>query len=68
MSQTTIKVTGMTCGGCAKSVERALSQKPGVSAARVSLPDNAVTVDFNPAQVQQAGLEDAIKKAGFGVG
>ena len=68
MEKATIKVSGMTCGGCVAGVERALRQRPGVSAAKASLADANVTVEFDGAQIQKAALEDAIRKAGFGVG
>lgn len=62
-----IAVDGMTCGGCVKSVERALSHQAGVSAAKASLEAKRVTVEFDAAQTNQAQLENTIRKAGFTV-
>lgn len=57
-----LKVTGMTCGGCARAVERAVG---GVAA--------DVKVDLAAAEVRFADTADAarvaeaIRKAGFGI-
>ena len=62
-----IKVTGMTCGGCASAVERALKAVPGVSEAKVSLPNHQATVEFNEGQTTHQQLKSAIEKAGYAV-
>lgn len=67
MDHITIPVEGMTCGGCVKSVERALSHQSGVSAAKASLEAKQVKVDFDGAQVSRDQLEQTIRKAGFTV-
>lgn len=56
---TTYRVTGMTCGGCAKSVETAIrAAAPGASVS-VDLAAKAVTVEgASAAQVRQA-VDDA---------
>lgn len=64
----TIAVTGMTCGGCARTVEQALAAVPGVSAASVDLPGRRAKVEFNPALVTKDVLAHAIEGAGYGVG
>jgi copper chaperone len=67
MTKVTIPVDGMTCGGCVKSVERALAHQPGVSTAKASLEAKNVVVEFDAAHVAPAQLEQAIRKAGFTV-
>lgn len=62
-----ISVEGMTCGGCVKSVERALSHHIGVITAKASLEDKRVSVEFDVAAVNRAQLEHTIRKAGFSV-
>jgi copper chaperone CopZ len=55
-------VGGMTCGGCAGAVTRALSAVPGVVEARVDLAGGRATVSGT------AGAEDlirAVEAAGF---
>lgn len=65
LDSTTIKVSGMSCGGCVKSVSGALTALPGVAKAEVSLELAQAIVDFDPAQVTRASLVKAIEDAGF---
>jgi len=67
MENTQIKVAGMTCGGCVKSIQNALSARDGVSSATADLESGIVSVDFDPAQIQQPQLEQAIVDAGFDI-
>lgn len=62
-----IPVEGMTCGGCVKSIERALSHQIGVTAAKASLENKRVSIEFDVAAVNRAQLEQTIRKAGFTV-
>ena len=61
----TLAVTGMTCGGCARSVERKLTATPGVSTAVVNLEAATATVQFDPERTQKAGLIAAVESLGF---
>jgi len=62
-----LKVEGMTCGGCVKSIQNALSSRDGVAKAEANLEAKLVTVEFDPALIQRAGLVEAIEDAGFDV-
>jgi copper chaperone CopZ len=62
----TLAVTGMSCGGCAGSVQRALERHPGVSAAAVSLAQNSATVEFDPASTSAEALVEAVRATGYG--
>lgn len=65
METTTIKVSGMSCGGCTASVTKVLSETPGVAKVAVVLEPGQATVEFDPAQVSRAALCAAIDDAGF---
>lgn len=65
MEKIIIPVEGMTCGGCVKSIERALLTQSGVKTAQASLEAKNVTVDFDAALIGKAQLESTIQKAGF---
>ncbi len=65
METTTIKITGMSCGGCTASVTKVLSETPGVAKADVTLTPGQAVVAFDPAQVTRAALCAAIDDAGF---
>ena len=67
METTTLKIGGMTCGGCVASVQRVLSELDGVQHAEVSLARNEATIEFEPGRVKPADLETAIEDAGFEV-
>ncbi len=65
METTTLKVGGMSCGGCVKSIIGVLSALPGVSKAEVSLEQAQAVVEFDAAQVSREQLAAAIEDAGF---
>ena len=60
-------VQGMTCGGCERSVQNALTSHKGVVAAKADRTSGTVAVEFDPAQIEQAALAKAITAAGFQV-
>jgi copper chaperone len=67
VEQIKLQVEGMTCGGCVKSVQNALTARDGVSEASADLDSATVTVDFNPAVIQESAIRDTIEDAGFDV-
>jgi copper chaperone CopZ len=62
-----LTVRGMTCGNCARSVERKLSATPGVSKATVDLVNANATVDYDGSVVTPATLADAVRQLGYEV-
>jgi copper chaperone CopZ len=60
-----LAISGMTCGGCAGAVTRALSAVPGVVEARVDLAAGRATVT-GTARAQD--LVHAVEAAGFSGG
>ncbi len=65
METTVLKVHGMTCGGCVRSVTNVLKTLPGVAAAEVSLEKSEAKVTFDPALANAALLRKAIEDAGY---
>jgi len=64
MAQTIqLKVTGMTCDHCVRSVTGALSEVPGVKAVEVSLEKNAATVEGE--SVDPKALIAAVEDEGY---
>jgi copper chaperone len=59
MTETTIKVEGMSCGHCKMAVTKAISGVEGVSSVDVDLDKGEANVAYDP----QATDIDAIKKA-----
>jgi copper chaperone CopZ len=57
---TTLAVSGMTCNGCVKHVDKALRSIPGVTAVEVSLAENAAKVVHDgPVETLVAAVHDA---------
>ncbi|OSI07495.1 mercuric transport family protein [Neisseria animaloris] len=65
METINIKIGGMTCGGCVKSVTKVLEALNGVTKAEVDLASSSAQVTFDPAKVQTAALIETIEDAGF---
>ncbi len=67
MQTLSFDVSGMTCGGCTGSVQRALGKIDGISHADVTLRPGVAIVVVDPARVTSAQIESAIGKLGYGV-
>ena len=67
MERIELTVEGMTCGGCVNSIQNALNGRDGISNAAADLESKIVTIEFDPAVIQRAGLVQAIEDAGFDV-
>lgn len=61
----TIRVKGMTCGGCATSVEKALKSTEGVQEARVSFERGKAVIKYDDQKVTIAKLREVINNTGF---
>jgi copper chaperone CopZ len=60
-----LSVQGMTCGNCARSVEKKLAGTPGVSKATVDLAGAAASVEYDADLVKPEALINAVKQLGF---
>ncbi|MCC3344930.1 copper ion binding protein [Psychrobacter sanguinis] len=60
-----INVEGMTCGGCVKSVDSAVSQLQGVQSVDVDLEGNKASVTYDASTVAVEAIVEAIEDAGF---
>jgi len=67
MQTTTFSAPDIVCGGCASSIQRALSGIPGVQNVQVDIEAKTVTVTHDPGQVPRESLADALDDAGFSV-
>jgi len=65
MESTIVKVGGMSCQGCVKSVTKVLLETPGVSKAEVSLERGEAVIDYDAGKVTRDALKQAIDGAGF---
>jgi len=65
METVDLKVEGMDCDGCVKSVTRMLSGVAGVQKVDVSLAEGRATVVYDPAKAQLADMKRAVERAGY---
>ncbi len=67
MQTVTLEISGMTCGGCVRSVTNVLKALDGVKKADVSLEKRSAVVDFDPGKVGIDQLKRSVVEAGFEV-
>ena len=65
METITMKIGGMTCGGCTASVTRVLRAVAGVQSVDVSLQRAEASVAFDPQTANRDQLKAAVEGAGF---
>lgn len=61
----TLEVGGMTCGGCAATVQTQLAKVPGVSTVEVRFPQHRAYIVCDPA-VADSSLVQAVHRSGPG--
>lgn len=61
---TTVTVTGMTCGHCVSSVREEISGIPGVTAVNVDLASGRVDIDSHT-PIEQTAIAHAVDEAGY---
>jgi len=67
MATVQFQVQGMSCTGCAKSVERRLLTTPGVVAASVDLTTTLAFINFDDTLTTSESLGKVIETLGFTV-
>ncbi len=65
METITLKVNGMTCEGCVRSVTKALQGVSGVASVEVSLEHAEAKVTYSPREVSVERLKAAVDDAGY---
>lgn len=64
MKKEIIKLTGMSCGHCVKSVERALAELP-IEKSKVEI--NSVELEYDEQKLNYEKIVEAIQEAGYEV-
>jgi copper chaperone CopZ len=67
METLSLSIRGMSCGNCARGVERTLSATQGVSKATVDLAAGSATVQYDAGKVTPETLAAAVRKLGYEV-
>lgn len=65
MATVQFKISGMTCGGCVRSVTKKLTSLDGVRSAHVDLEPGGATIDYDETRANPAGFIAAVKQIGF---
>ena len=65
MDTTTLKLRGMSCASCAKSIENAILSVPGVNECTVNFGAELATVEYYPAKTNVTVIQQAVDKAGY---
>src|SRR5690625_5049029 len=63
--KTELDVIGMTCAACSSRIEKVLNKQEGIKHATVNLTTENATVEYNPAQMDEAAIINTIKKLGY---
>ena len=61
----TLKITGMTCGGCANHVSMALSKVDGIISEDISYPGDKNTITYDQKKTSEKDIIAAIEKTGY---
>ena len=61
----TIRLSGMTCGHCVATVERALLETVGVHAATADLATQSASVEYDSSRTSEATIRGAAAAAGY---
>ncbi len=61
----TVKIGGMTCASCARTIETALSELSGVESVSVNLATESATVVYNPQVVTLEDIKVAVESVGY---
>lgn len=67
MEKTVVKVGGMTCAACSARIDKMLNRAEGVSMASVNLATDSATVEYDPALISLAEIEQVIIDTGYEV-
>ena len=60
-----IKIGGMTCASCVKTIETVLSEVPGIREVRVNLATESANVIYDPTITTIENIKDAIEGVGY---
>ncbi|MGA7951471.1 MAG: heavy-metal-associated domain-containing protein [Thiobacillaceae bacterium] len=67
MREQVLTISGMTCGGCVKSVTQVLKALPGVQQVEVTLVPGQAKLVIDETLVDVPTLKKAVVEAGYGV-
>jgi Cu+-exporting ATPase len=66
-NKASIHITGMSCATCAATIEKGLSEIPGVEQADVNFTSEKASIKYDPTKVDLAKIQDTVAQLGYGV-
>lgn len=66
MRKVTFDIDGMTCSSCSAHVERAVNGLSGIKSVGVNLLQNRMVAEFDEGIIDEGGIIQAVKDAGYG--
>lgn len=61
----TLKITGMTCAGCASNIHKELSKTPGIISDEVKYPGDVATIKYDASKISVEQIIKVIESAGY---
>jgi copper chaperone CopZ len=61
----TLKITGLSCAGCANSIHTALSRIDGVISDEVKYPGDIAVIKYDASKISEKEIIAVIEKTGF---
>ncbi|MFT5875935.1 MAG: Cu+-exporting ATPase [Clostridium sp.] len=65
MTNKALKIEGMTCAACAKTIERVSKKLPGVEKANVNFATEKLNINYDDALIKLEDIQSAVEKAGY---
>ena len=65
LEKISLPVLGMTCAGCAASVQSMIAAQPGVNAAEVNYATQSVNVTYQPSLIRPEVFQEALQGIGY---
>lgn len=65
METLNLNISGMTCGGCARSVHAVIQALEGVANVDIDWQAGTAVVSFDPASQNTVAIIEAVEDAGF---
>ena len=65
--RTTLELEGMSCAGCAVTIENALKKAEGVKSAQVNFAPEKAYVEYDPAATDARKLAEVVRSVGYDV-
>ena len=67
LKKVTLQVTGMTCSTCAVTLEKGLSETPGVKESFVNLANEKAVLEYDPSKIDLIKIKEVVSGLGYGV-